>query len=192
MVTFLKNRFPLVIICLLVFALFIPLNLKQFIYIVLMLTIVLLVHDLLHELGHAIAAILLGIKITSFSINRVYLEDEPTSPGEIESSSNKTKYGIIAFSGCVITTFSGYILLFIAHNLRQGIGLDDFFYWLFILIIFLLGDSGYLMTGSISMQGDPVGISAGLDISKWIVFSLGLVITVINLLLIWHCFWFIT
>lgn len=188
---FFKNRFPLVIIYLFIFTLISPLNLKKLFYIMMILTITLLLHNLLHELGHAIGAILLGFKVTRFSLNRVYFEGEPSSLEEIENSSNKFEYGIIAISGCIITNLSGYILLLLVHNLRPGMDLLGFFCWIFILFIFLLGDNGYLIIGSIIMQGDPVGISAGFNISKWVVFFSGLVIAVTNILLIWHYFWLV-
>lgn len=189
--TFLKNRFLLVLIFLIIiFVLIGPLNAKEVIYIIVVLTIVLLFHTSLHELGHAIAATLLGFKIIRFRINRVYLEDEPSSFEEIRNSYNNVKYGIVAISGSIITILFGYILLYFAYNLRQGIRLLDYLCWIFTLVVFLIGDSGYLMIGSLSMQGDPVGISAGLNISKWIVFCIGFIIAIINVLLIWRFFWF--
>jgi hypothetical protein len=117
------------------------------------------------------------------------LEDDPCSPEEIKRSTKRIKYGIIAVSGSVITILCGYILLTCAHNLRQGMDLVSFLCWIFVLVIFLLGDCGYLIAGSISNRGDPAGISAGLNIQRWIVLCSGIIIALINIGLIWYCFW---
>ena len=186
---FLKDRLLLVVIFSIIFAIIRHLNIREIIYFIVILTAVLVFHNLLHELGHAISATLLGLKIKRFTLNRVYLEDEPSSFEEIKNSKNKVKYGIVAISGSIITILFGYILLYFAHGLRQGIRLSDYLCWAFTLIIFLLGDCGYLMTGSLSIKGDPVGISAGFSISKYIVFWFGLIIAFVNTLLFWRFFW---
>jgi hypothetical protein len=187
-IEFIKNRFFLVIIYMIIITKICDTNFKGFVFIILILTIALLLHSFLHECGHVIASNLLKIKVRKFSINRVYLEDEPCSPEEIKGSINKVKYGIIAVSGSVVTILCGYILLTCAHNLRQGMDLVSFLCWIFVLVIFLLGDCGYLIAGSISNRGDPAGVSAGLNIPRWIVLCSG-IITLINIRLIWYCFW---
>lgn len=186
---FIKNRFLLAIILLIIVALISPININEGIYIIIISTIALILHSFLHELGHAIAAIFLGIKVSKFTINRVYFKDEPSSFQEIKNSNNRFKYGIIAVSGSLATILFGYILLFILHSLREGISLATFLVWLFTLIIFLLGDCWYLISSSVLMEGDSVGISAGFNISSITIFSFGIIISVINTFLIWRYFW---
>lgn len=187
---YLKGRFLPVTVFVVLISIFTKfLNIKEIVYAVVILTSILLFHSFLHELGHAIAAILLNCKIEKFSINRVFLEEDPSSAEEIINSKNRVKYGIIAISGSTMTILFGYILLYFAHNLRHSMKLFDFLCWIFTLIIFLIGDCGYLVTGSISMEGDPIGISAGFNISKWVVFCSGLIIAAVNAFLIWRFFW---
>ncbi len=189
LLTFLKNRFPLIIMFSLILTITMHLSVSEITLIILILTILLFLHSFLHEFGHAITASLLGFKVTRFTTNRVNIEDEPSTFEEIKSSMDKTKYGIIGISGCITTLSVGYILLSIAHNSRKGMDIIQFYIWYFTLLIYLLGDAGYLILGSISMKGDPVGISAGFNISRWVVFSFGLFIVLINVLLIWRFFY---
>ncbi|SCG83688.1 hypothetical protein DW1_2122 [Proteiniborus sp. DW1] len=94
------------------------------------------------------------------------MKDELSSFEEIRNSKNKVKYGIIAVSGSLITILFGYILLFVAHKSRYGIKLIYFLYCFFSLVVFLLGDTGYLIIGSLSLQGNLIGSFARFNILR--------------------------
>jgi len=163
---FFKNRFPLVIAYSILLVITGSPSIREIIYVMLILITILFLHDLLHEAGHAIMATLLGFKVTRFTTNRVYIENEPSSFEEIRLSKDRVKYAIVGIFGFITTTSTGYILLATGHNARPGMNPMEFYCWYFILLVYLLGDPWYLAQGSISMKGDSVGISAGFNISK--------------------------
>jgi hypothetical protein len=138
---------------------------------------------ILHEWGHGTVAWAFGYKPTPFAVQYggwfLLNVDENVPYHQILSAGRGPVAALIGIAGVSVSIFLFLLSLAVLRKIKNHLYLYSFFYWL--LILDMVPIVQYLVVQPFSLAGDTGQFVQGLNISPWLVFAPGLVLTVLGL-----------
>jgi len=145
-------------------------------YFALVIYLIVPLYAVVHEGGHALGYVLAGYQVRGFFISPIMSQVFGLYPPGLNS-----RQGLISAAGPAAGLLLGYLTAWLYLRKRRSWGLWGDSALLMMMWATLMGEPGYLISGSVGNFSDPQQIAVHLGVSRWAVCLAGVGLVMLNL-----------